>query len=217
MLIAAASGPLPVASPRADGPASIVAGDVIVRFSDGSDPGARVSRAVRGEAVPGETEEVAARLSGDLGVPLRAARVTSGRELVLSVEREELARMLARRIARDPAVRGVARVEVPQTVLPAAGIALAVELRRGSEEDQQVAAAAKAGRRMTPEVAALVARLAAGARPPLAGRVTERGGLILTADLAALTRDLVGRLGQRADVEYAQPSHVARPLGGDAR
>ncbi len=44
-----------------------------------------------------------------------------------------------------------------------------------------------------------------------------RWRMILTADLAALTRDLVGRLGQRADVAYAQPSHVVRPLGGDAR
>ncbi len=146
-LLIAASWAVPVASPRADGPGSIVAGDVIVRFSDGSDLGARVARAVRGEAVPGETEEVAARLSGDLGVPLRVARVTSGGELVLSVEREELARTLARRIARDPAVRSAARVEVPRTVLPASEIALAVELRRGSEEEQQVAEAARAGRR----------------------------------------------------------------------
>jgi porphobilinogen deaminase len=114
-------------------------------------------------------------------------------------------------------VHGAVRLEVPRTVLPAAQVALAVELRRGSEAEKQVSAAAQAGRRTTPEVAALVARLAAGARPPLAGHVTERGQLILTVDMAALTRDLVDRLGRRADVEYAQPSHVVRPLGGDAR
>jgi hypothetical protein len=95
-------------------------------------------------------------------------------------------------------------------------VAVEVELRPGSDAERQVSAAAKGGGRMTPEVTALVARLAAGTRPPPVGGFTGGGALVLKWDVAALTRELVERLGKRPDVEYAQPSHLVKPTG-DAR
>ena len=205
---------LAIAQTAANGPTRFVPGDVIVKFTDASDFGARVTRAMRAASMPAEIEAVATHLSTELGVPLVAVRVTSGRELVLSVERDRLVQALARRVERDADVRAVARVDEPRTVLPAARIALAVDLRGDSEAGRQVRAAARAGQRTTPGVDALVAKLAGDAQPRPSGYVSGRGQLVFTIDVAALTRDLVERLKRRADVEYAQVSHIVRPFPG---
>jgi hypothetical protein len=205
---------LAAADVAANGPAAFVPGDVIVKFTDASEFGARVTRAMQAAQPPGEAALVAARLSADLGIPLVAAQLTSGRELVLRVERDELVQSLTRRIMNDRAVRGVTRVDDPLTVLPATRIVLTVLLREDSEAAQKVGAAAQRGQRTTPQIAALVARLTAGIRLPPAGHVNERGQLVLVVDVAALTQDLVERLRRRTDVEYAQLSQVVRPFPG---
>jgi hypothetical protein len=203
-----------MATAEANGPSTFVAGDLVVRFTDASDAGQAVVRAMRATQVPADVMAVATRLSDELGVPLVAARVTSGRELVLSVDRDRLAQTLMQRVKLDPAVRGVAPVAAPKTILPAAQLVFVVELKAESEAQRQVRQAAQAGRRTTPEVGKLVARLAADLYPRPAGHVNERGELALTVDIAALTLDLVERLKRRPDVEYAQLSQVVRPFGG---
>lgn len=208
---------LGLAAAQANGPSSFVAGDLIVKFSDASDAGQAVARAMRADQMLADVAPVATRLSAELGVPLVAARVTSGRELVLSVDRGKLAQTLTQRLRRDPAVHSVTPVDAPKTVLPAAQIALAVELAPNSEAQRHVQQAAQAGRRTTAEIDALAARMAGSVEPRPAGLVTERGQLILAIDVAALTRELVERLKRRPDVEYAQPSQVVRPYGGGAR
>jgi hypothetical protein len=208
--------PWPNPSPRADGPA-FVPGDLIVKFREGTAHSGPVARAMRAGASTAEARVVAVRLAADLGVPLDLARVTSGRELVLSVDRKGLARELARSAARQPAVLRSTVLAVAPTVLPASEVALEVQLRPGSEEARQVSAALRAGGQLTPEVAALAGRLAAGTRPVPACRVAGPDRLVLTVDVLALTRDLVERLGERPDVEYAQPSQIVKPLGGGLR
>jgi hypothetical protein len=198
----------------ANGPASFVPGDLIVKFSDRSDAGQAVVRAMGADQALAEVAPVATRLSAELGVPLVAARVTSGRELVLSVDRAKLERTLTQRLGRDPAVRSVTPVPPPKTVLPAAQITVAVELAPNSEAQRRVQQAAQAGRQTTAEIDALVAKMATGIDPRPTGRVTERGELVLAIDVAALTRDLVERVKRRPDVEYAQPSQIVRPFGG---
>jgi hypothetical protein len=194
-----------------------VAGDLIVKFSDRSDAGQAVVRAMGADQALADVAPVATRLSAELGVPLVAARVTSGRELVLSVDRAKLERTLTQRLGRDPAVRGVTRVAPPKAVLPAAQITVAVELAPNSEARRHVQEATQAGRQTTAEIDALVAKMAAGVEPRPTGRVTERGELVLAIDVAALTRELVERLKRRPDVEYAQPSQIVRPFGGGVR
>jgi hypothetical protein len=206
-----------MAAAEANGPSTFVAGDIIVKFTDASDAGRVVERAMRADKVPADVTAFAARLSNELGVALAAARVTSGRELVLSVDRDRLAQSLMQQVRRDPAVRGIAPVVAPKSILPAAQLAFVVELKADSEAQQQVRQAAQTGRRTTPEVGKLVDRLAADLYPRPAGHVNERGELALTVDIAALTRELVERLKRRPDVEYAQLSQVVRPYEGGAR
>lgn len=197
----------------ANGPASFVAGDLIVKFTDASEAGALVARAVRDEpAATAQLSTLAARLSAELGVGMTAARVTSGRELVLSIDREQLLARLAQRVQRDPAVTGVTPLAGPKTVLPPATIALVVEFAPGSDGYRLLQRAARAGERRNRDIDALVAGLTAGADPQPAGQANERGQLVLAVDVAALTRDLVERLKRRADVEYAQLSQVVRPF-----
>lgn len=208
---------LGLACVQANGTSSFVAGDLIVKFFDANDAGQAVARAMRADQPLADLAPVATRLSAELGVPLVATRVTSGRELVLSVDRDRLAQPLTQRLARDPAVRSVTPIAAPKTVLPAAQVALAVALAPNSEAERLVQQAARAGHQTTPEIDALVARMATGVEPRPAGRVTERGQLVVAIDVAALTRELVARLKRRPDVEYAQPIQLARPYGGGSK
>ena len=99
----------------------------------------------------------------------------------------------------------------PKTVLPAARIALTVELAPDSDAQRQVLQAARAGRETDGEIEKLIARFSAGAYPKFAGHVSAQGQLVLTVDIATLTRELVARLQRARDVEYVQVSHVVRP------
>lgn len=198
----------------ASGPPPFVPGDLIVKFTDASEAGALVAHAVRGEvAAERQLPGLVARLSVEIGVPLRAARVTSGRELVLSVDRERLLTALAERVQRDPAVKGAQPRVEPPAVLPPAEIALVVQCTPGSDADKLLQGAARADERRGRDIDALAARLTAGTDPKPAAEASARGELILTLDIAALTGQLVERLQRRADVEYAQVSQVVRPFG----
>jgi len=194
---------------------SFVAGDLIVKFTAASEPGTLVTRAMQGDQTADrQLAALAARLSQELGVAIAAVRVTSGNELVLGVDRDQLAQSLRQVVMRDLAVRAATRIDPPKTVLPAAEIALALDLRRDSEAGRQVHSSARAGRQASNEIEALVKKLCIGADPQPSGRVSKRGQLVLSIDIAALTLDLVERLKRRSDVEYAQPSLIVKPSRG---
>jgi hypothetical protein len=194
---------------------SFVAGDLIVKFTAASEPGTLVARAMQGgQDADRQLAALAARLSQELGVALAAVRVTSGNELVLSVDRERVMQSLRQVVTRDPQVRKATRIDSPKTVLPAAQIALALDLRRDSDAGKLVRQTAQAKRKTTKEVEALVAKLCVGTDPQPSGYVGNRGQLVLTIDIAALTLDLIERLKRRPDVEYAQPSQIVKPYPG---
>lgn len=200
---------------HANGPsASIVPGDVIVKFREASEAGALVARAMRAGSEPGPAAAIAERLSAELGIALAAVRVTSGRELVLSIDRERIFVALEQSARRDAAVRHVMRVSPPDTVLASPQLTIVVDFQPGSEPAGLLRRAGEK-RVSADELQALVARLARGVKPLPTGTPKESGRLALTVDVVALTRDLVGRLKLRADVDYAQPSYVLKPLGGD--
>lgn len=199
---------------QADGQAVFVAGDLIVKFTAASEPGMLVNRAVRGDqAADRELTAFAARLSRELGTALVVARVTSGNELVLSVNRDQVAQALGEEVKRSPVVRAVTRTDPPKTALPTAEIALALDLRRDSDAWQLVRRTARAGKQTSNEIEALVKKLCVGVDPQPSGRVSNRQ-LVLSVDVAALTLDLVERLQRRPDVEYAQPSQIMKPYPG---
>ncbi len=194
---------------------SFVAGDLIVKFTTVSEPGTLVTRALQGgQAADRQLAALAARLSRELGVAISAVRVTSGNELVLSVNRDRLTQSLKQVVTRDPAVRAVTRIDPPKTVLPASEIALALDLRGDSEAGSLVRRTTQAGKQASNEIETLVKKLSVGARPQPSGHVSNRGQLVLTIDITALTLDLIERLKRRPDVEYAQPSHIVKSYPG---
>jgi len=200
---------------QANAKRSFVAGDLFVKFTPVSESGMLVARAMQGDqAADRQLAALATRLSQELGVALATVRVTSGNELVLSLDREQVMQSLRQVVTRDPAVRKATRIDSPKTVLPAAQIALALDLRRDSEAGKLVRQTAQAKRKTTKEVEVLVAKLCVGADPQPSGYVSNRGQLVLTIDIAALTLDLVERLKRRPDVEYAQPSQIVKPYPG---
>ncbi len=206
---------LSLISAQANDKPSFVAGDLIVKFTAVSEPGTLVTRALQGgQAADRQLAALATRLSRELGVAVAAVRVTSGNELVLSINRDRLVQSLRQVVTRDPAVRAATRIDPPKTVLPAAQIALALDLRRDSEAGSLVRRTTQAGKQTSNEIEALVRKLSVGTRPQPSGRVSDRGQLILTIDIAALTLDLIERLKRRPDVEYAQPSHIVKSYSG---
>src|SRR5262245_54993383 len=81
---------LALSAPNA--PAAFVAGDLMVKCTDASPAGKLVSRAMQGDPeAERQLADLAARLSSEIGVKLLSAGVTSGRELVLGVDREAFA------------------------------------------------------------------------------------------------------------------------------
>ncbi len=189
-------------------------GEVLVRFAAGSSASQAVSLAARAEpANLGELRAVTDGLSERAGVPLRASSLSSGGWVVLVVNREELARSLARR-SRGRA--GVMSAEATTT-----------------QTGEGIGAAPSSGIRVrfvsgSPEATAVKARLAGAERGCLmrvaqaferdlgvrfAAEALAPDTLLLSVDLTALTLSLVGRLKELPQVAEAQPNYILKRFG----
>ena len=189
--------------------ARVMAGELIVKFQDSSEAGMLVRNAMSGQPLANQSlTDLVRRLASDLGTPLRLAHLSSGRELVLSVDREQLAQRLAEQISRDPDVSTVVRAATAPGILPPAQLTLVVELRPGSNTRRELLKPTETG----PDLATLISRLTAGFAPPLTGELNAGGQLLLSANIEALTARLLTRVQRLDDVEYAQLSHLARPF-----
>jgi len=185
----------------------MVSGDLIVKFRDASEPGRQLAAVLAGQRDVASLRPLAASLSADLGVPLVLVQATSGREALLALDREALARSLLARAGREAQVqRATATVPPPGGGLPGAELVLRLELRP--------AAAAAEGRAVASRLA-LARLLAPQAQPDdeaQAGRAAQGGrALRLVYDIDSLTQALIARLQQRADVEYVQANRLLRP------
>ena len=188
--------PLPAFSSPPRAGATIVSGDLIVKFRDASDNGAALAAVLGGTRTLASAEPMAARLSDALGVPLKLLQVTSGREALLAIDRDALQRTLAQRAAREPGVvRAVA--SPPAVGLPADQLSVRVDL--------------------TPQAApqALAASLASGGLLQPRLHKDASGATLLSYDMAGLTLALLERLKQQADVEYAQANRLLRAVKPD--
>lgn len=189
-----------------------VTGDVIIKFTDKSQAGKLLAEALRSN--PNERAPLHAitrQLSGETGVPLSAVRVTSGQELVVSVDRATLARNLKERLMRESAVQRVILIETGKTILPAAELAVRLNLQPDSAVQRQVQRDRHAGRRTSAELDMQVAGLVSGVSARPSAHIDNHGRLILTLNIAELIDDLVVGLKRRADVVYAQPNLILRP------
>jgi exosortase/archaeosortase family protein len=190
------------AAPSQAQAASIVSGDLIVKFRDATEPGRQLAEVLAGKRTVAGATPLAQRLSRELGLPLVLAQVTSGREALLAVDREALGRQLLARAGREASVqRAVMTVPPPSAGtpggLPAAELVLRLQTRPGTSAAVREA---------------LPGRLAlAGLVRPLPQPDGEEAHLRLRYDLDALTLALIAKVQQRADVEYAQANRLLRP------
>lgn len=185
------------------------AGEVIVKFSAGSPVGAQIERAAPDSEEPGEAIRAAVRgLSKELGVALEPKRLGSGGTLLLSIRTTDLPQTIAERLRRQRSVKDAQAVPTPPG-------AVLVELASGSS-DAAIWATAASGDRTT-AARSIATRLEELIGLPLTGRADEAGRLIVTAEMPRYTLQLVERLNQRADVEYAQPNYIARLRYGPGR
>lgn len=180
--------------------APIVAGDVIVKFRDRTEPGAQLGAVLAGQRTVASVAPLATRLSMELALPLVLVQVTSGREALLALDREALTQVLLARARREQGVQGGAAATdaaLAPGVLPGSDLVLQVQLRPG-------AAPSLPGH--------LAKRLAAGGLvPPRVQREGDGKSLQLHYDMDALTLALITKLQRRPDVEYAQANRLLRP------
>ncbi|MDH5539019.1 MAG: hypothetical protein OEY03_06410 [Rhizobacter sp.] len=177
-------------------PDTTVTGDLIVKFRDSTDAGAALAAVVGGTRAMASAAPVAARLSSELGVPLKLVQVTSGREALLAIDREVLLRSLAQRALREPGVARAVPTPRAATVLPSEQASVRIELK------PQASAQALAGKLDSGELL----------RPSL---VTQAGGAtLLSYDMAGLTLAVLERLQKHAEVEYAQANRILRAVDG---
>lgn len=184
------------------------AGDLMVKFRDESDIGQAIA-AVQAEkrSLTDVGEALARSLSTDVGLPLQVLRLTTAREVLLSLDRELLLRQLAERASRDPAVRRAEPLTLPATVLAAERGSVRLELQASTRPAELPARLALPGL-LQPQVQVLLPPEAASAA------AQAEGTLQLQVDFAALLQALTGRLQARPDVAYAQPNRVMRPAAG---
>lgn len=196
LLVLLTQAPAPAFSSPPRAAAAIVAGDLIVKFRDASEAGASLAAVLAGTRTADSAAPVAARLSEVLGVPLKLVQVTSGREALLAIDRDELMRSLAQRAAREPGVVRAITMAPAAAGLPSEQASVRVELTPQA----------------TPQ--ALATKLASGLLRPRP-QSDSAGTALLSYDMAGLTLALLERLKQQADVEYAQANRLLRAVDGD--
>jgi len=185
--------------------ATTVAGDIIVKFKDDSSSGKLMSQIVRGAMQLKEAEKVAARLSQRLGVPLTPVRVTSGRELLLAIDRDRLTRDVLQRATRNSSVSKAEPVHAPAGVLPPREMKFVLDLQKGAAAERE-ASRRPAATADSAEIKTLVDDAAGDLKAAASASVDERGRLVLAIDMAALTTQVAKQLEQCTEVEYAQPN-----------
>lgn len=174
-------------------PAHNVSGDLIVKFTAASEAGLLLAQAQHKTPLDDQLlMQLAVRLSTEMQVPLVPMYVTSGQELVLAIERTQVAQAIKQQLTRRPGIRRVKVATNAKSILPADKIGFIVECRAHCLTQVPVP-------------------LRVGIYPPLSGQAAANGGMILTLDLMEITRAVVAQLKDRPDVLYAQPNQMLRP------
>lgn len=182
------------------------AGQMLARFATGGAPDNEVARLLAsGETASDALDAFVEDVAATLDVPLFARGITSGREVVLEIERSRVLDAAAGRLRGSPQVRSVQvdRLAGPQhywrdrlLLEPVPGSDLANAALENGER------AAQSMRRQ------LSARLQ-HAHYVVATQVISPQQVELRVDLQATTLSLVKALQALAYVEYAQPNFIA--------
>src|SRR5688572_29965877 len=157
------SPPAAVASPA-------VAGDVIVKFRDASRSGRVVAPILTGQSKIDSAVPLASDLSNELGSPLSVVRVTSGRELVLAIDRECLREIISRRAGGVSDIRRLTPADNYQGLASQGQLEFVVEPKPGSDVERAIST------------------ITGSLREHARSRTDENGRVVLSIDMAGLTR-----------------------------
>jgi hypothetical protein len=186
-------------------------GQVIVKFTAQSEAGqalARIDLATIGApAGDARLSEIARALGERIGVPLRLENLTSGRELLLAIDREKLAAAVAERLRRRADVQGV---EVADPT-GSAGPRLAVAFAPGSALAKTVASEARVALELPP------GKIGGPLEVEAAVQSSDRDRAVLALDLDALLSGLLARLEADPEVQYVQRNLQLRPYPAGAK
>lgn len=181
-----------------------VAGEIMVRFAQGSDASTALNRVVETDPadLTGLLPAVTA-LGAGAGVPLRPARIGSGGWAILAIDSAALAQRLHGQLPRLENVESVRRGE--------RALQLVVRFRAGSAESDAIAQQLEQA--SDAPLANILCSLERETGVPLGGEATSRNELALRLDLEALTLSVVSRLQTLSEIEAAQPNYVLRRMG----
>lgn len=182
---------------------SIVRGEIIVKFSNDHTIDPAISDAFADPRKTADLEAYVEQLASQMAAPLRFSRLTSGREIVVEIRREQLLSELADRVAHADRV---ADVEIQTHDAGLTDISeLVVDFKPCNKPNL--------GNQASVDT---TARTLLGDVPHefrAHTRADKRLGIDI--DFRDLLTDLVAALNARNDVDYAQPSYVLRHRDDD--
>ena len=188
--------------------------ELIVKFVAGSEAQQVVSAAVE-EGV--ERNAGLVRLtqtwSDQLNVPLQAQRVTSGRELVWSVDINAMAQQVAAHLQRREDVqRAMPMATDPATQGPGhRNPKVLIEFTPDSNAAKTLAKALQESSESSAALQGLAESVGDDLGLPLTMQPEQVQRLVLSVEMESVIAELVDRLRQHSDVEYAQPTFLLKP------
>jgi len=152
-------------------------------------------------------------LSDQLNVPLQAQRVTSGREFVCAVDINAMAQQVAAHLQRrDDVQRAVPMTTDPATQGPGhRNPKVLIEFTPDSNAAKTLAKALRESPESSSALQGLAASVGDDLDLPLTMQPEDVQRLVLSVEMESVIAELVERLRQRSDVEYAQPTFLLKP------
>lgn len=179
----------------------LAASELIVKFRDGTALAKATLEAAPAPASDRRLEAELAHLTRDLHVVLRPKSVTSGGELVLSLDREALASTIATSLARRPEIFAARPVEEPKRIRPASTLSVRLEAAPGADD----AALRRALEEVSGELGSTLLFQPAG--------TTASGAPEAEISIGHLMMRIQTALRARPEVEYSQLNQIAGPFG----
>ena len=188
--------------------------ELIVKFVAGSEAQQVVNAAVQeGIQRNAGLTRLAQTLSDQLNVPLQAQRVTSGRELVCAVDINAMAQQVAAHLQRrDDVQRATPMPTDPATQGPGhRNPKVLIEFTPDSNAAKTLAKALRESPESSSALQGLAESVGDELDLPLTMQPEDVQRLVLSVDMESVIAELVERLRQRSDVEYAQPTFLLKP------
>lgn len=167
-------------------PSAFAPGEVVVRFGPGSEGRLRAAEPAHARILP-----FLDRVSREIGRPLRLGRTSSGGELVLQLDSAALVARLEAALRSRPETQNAWRI-------------------RTTEDGPAEGLSARVGADVRGDAKKLARAMARELELPVVERPLRQGQYVFEVDLHALTLDVVRRLKERPDVDYAQPNYEVR-------